>query len=165
MIGLGGVLANLKRVEKATRIEAKASMMRAVLEVKNTAIKKAPYRNITGTLRRGYGTSIDDSGREIVGIIYNSVEYAPNVEFKPNYWVLSGAMVLAAPAVRVILGRNMQMSMVCQKHGIGTPTLDVTGMGAIEGRFAAGMWVKNEFKPGTEPGSIPHSSFLSREDF
>jgi|GEM_PF-5394383 len=79
----------------------------------NTAKQYAPYKDDTGHLRNGYGHKVVEVGRgNRVGVVFNRMEYAPHVEFTPNYWVLSGAVNMLRAELLTVLGNGMDVRML-----------------------------------------------------
>ena len=68
----------------------------------NYGKQHGPWRDRTGLLRRSYGGEVVESraGKGMIGYWYNSAPYAIFVEYRPSYWVLSGAIREELPRLR-----------------------------------------------------------------
>lgn len=64
------------------------NLQRACLLVEKSAREKAPKKS--GELRRSIKSRVEDSGSELVGVVYSQLEYAPYVEYGTGLFAESG---------------------------------------------------------------------------
>lgn len=69
--------------------ELKAAMGKACALVEGVAREKAP-KGRTGDLRKFMDSKVEDNGGEIVGIVFNPLEYAPYVEYGTGLFAENG---------------------------------------------------------------------------
>lgn len=84
--GLDEVLESVDSLADVEKL--KAAMGRACALVERAAKQKAP--KVSGELRRSITSKVEDSGGEIVGVVYTPLEYAPYVEYGTGLFAENG---------------------------------------------------------------------------
>lgn len=84
--GLNEVLDRLDSLADISNLEA--ALGRACALVERAAKQKAPKD--TGALRRSITSKIEGSGRDIEGVVFTSLEYAPYVEYGTGLFAEGG---------------------------------------------------------------------------
>lgn len=88
-IEIKGMEALVKRLEEITSPENIAKAMgKACAIVERDAIKKAPKG--AGDLRRSIQSTVEIDGRDVVGIVFTPLEYAPYVEYGTGLFAETG---------------------------------------------------------------------------
>lgn len=85
-VGLDRVLGRLNDMADTSGIES--AMGKACALVERSAKQKAPKD--TGALRRSITSKVEADSKEITGIVYTPLEYAPYVEFGTGLFAESG---------------------------------------------------------------------------
>lgn len=84
--GLENVLMRLEEIGDEQNIEINLSKACALVE--RSAKEKAPKN--TGELRRSIASKVEQSGGDLVGVVYTPLEYAPYVEYGTGLFAESG---------------------------------------------------------------------------
>ena len=84
--GLDEVLASIDKLGSVEKY--KEALGRACALVERSAKENAPKG--VGELRRSIESKIEDSGEEIVGVVYTPLEYAPYVEYGTGLFAEDG---------------------------------------------------------------------------
>ena len=86
LVGLDGVLDKLDSLVDSQRLEQ--AMKTACALVEREAKRKAPKGN--GELRRSITSRTENTGNNIIGVVYTPLEYAPYVEFGTGLFAEDG---------------------------------------------------------------------------
>lgn len=84
--GIGKVLKRLEKLSNTENIEK--AMGKACAVVEAAAKQNAPKD--TGALRRSITSKVDTEGKEVIGTIFTSLEYAPYIEYGTGLFAESG---------------------------------------------------------------------------
>lgn len=84
--GIGKVLKKLEKLSNTENIEK--AMGKACAVVEAAAKQNAPKD--TGALRRSITSKVDTEGKEVIGTIFTSLEYAPYIEYGTGLFAESG---------------------------------------------------------------------------
>ena len=86
--GLDNVLDALSDI--ADEQELKKAMGKACLIVERAAKQKAGAIRDTGELSRSIESRVEENGKNIVGVVFTPLEYAPYVEFGTGMYAENG---------------------------------------------------------------------------
>lgn len=86
MNGLEDILDSLDSMANMKNIEG--ALSKACMLVERSAKQKAPKGN--GELRRSITSRVENSGEEMVGVVYTPLEYAPYVEYGTGLFAEDG---------------------------------------------------------------------------
>ena len=86
LVGLDGILDKLDSLVDTQKLEQ--AMKKACALVESEAKKKAPKGN--GELRRSITSRTENTGSNVIGVVYTPLEYAPYVEFGTGLFAEDG---------------------------------------------------------------------------